>query len=140
MAEEKELMSRGELVHIASRAVGAIQLGYAALDITALPDRVYQLHYYASLASAHATRATYQLETLSCIQIAMLSARVLGFLILGVLFWRCGPWVERTVFGVIRGSKAAGEVGKTPERSHGVHELGRMAGQQLCCAKPHLTP
>jgi hypothetical protein len=89
-------MERVETIRVVSRAVAVIQFVSAFLDITYLPERFIWLIHHSSeingagLASgAHFWTMYYQVEVWSLI------VRISGLLLFGILFWNCGPWVER---------------------------------------------
>jgi hypothetical protein len=89
-------MTRRETVLIVSRAVAVIQFVSAFLDITYLPERFMTLVHRTGEVNAAGTPpgahywvVYYQVEVWSLI------VRIAGLLLMGILFWSCGPWVER---------------------------------------------
>ena len=89
-------MSRKEIVILVSRAFALIQLVTALLEITYLPGRFMSLiHHVREIDTVGPSRAGdywrmyYQLDIMSFM------IRIAGLLIIAILFWHCGPWVER---------------------------------------------
>jgi|SRR5215467_12340186 len=91
-------MSRKEVVLLVSRAVAAIQLITALIEMTYLPERLFSLHHFANLRSVLLSNLDVNYyATSDRIGVVSLIARIAGLLILTVVFWRCGPWVERAL-------------------------------------------
>jgi hypothetical protein len=89
-------MSRKEVVLLVSRALAAIQLISAFIEATTLPDRFVSLHHYSSLIDAGVgTQGAYYFKSYDEVSIAFNLARIAGLLIFALVFWNCGPWVER---------------------------------------------
>jgi hypothetical protein len=89
-------MSRKEAVLLVSRALAAIQLISAFLELTELPDRFLSLNHYTGLiAAGAATQGAYYFKSYDEIGIALNFARIGGLMVFAFIFWNCGPWAER---------------------------------------------
>src|ERR1700721_148360 len=89
-------MSRKEAVLLVSRALAAIQLISAFIEVTTLPDKYVSLHHYASLIDAGVgTQGVYYFKSYDEVGIAFNFARIAGLMVFALVFWNCGPWVER---------------------------------------------
>lgn len=91
------LMSRKEVVLLVSRAFAGIQLVTALIEATYLPERLFSLHHFANVRSVLTKLDVDYYATYDRIGVVWLIARIVGLLILAVVFWRCGSWVERVV-------------------------------------------
>ncbi len=92
-------MSRKEVVLLVSRAFAGIQLVTALIEATYLPERLFSLHHFGNVRSVLLTNldVNYYAKIADRIGVVSLIARIVGLLILTVVFWRCGPWVERVL-------------------------------------------
>jgi len=95
-------MSRKEAVLLVSRALAIIQLITALDELTYFPNRIIALLHHAQHDSVlppsnvHTYFSTY--FTLNDrVELAFLCVRTAAFLILAVVFWNCGPWIERVL-------------------------------------------
>jgi hypothetical protein len=91
-------MTRKEAVLLVSRALAVIEL-VAALDVTTfLPAHFMSfLHYVrASQVPGHTAQVDYLLGY-DEVDLMSLLVRIGGFLILAIILWKCGPWVERVL-------------------------------------------
>ena len=85
-------------VVLISRSLATIQIISAFLEISALPERLISLRHHTDQVSVLIPSAVgdlwrhyYQPSILSIL------ARVAGLLLLTVVFWNCGPWIERAL-------------------------------------------
>jgi hypothetical protein len=91
-------MSRKEVVLLVSRAFAGIQLVTALIEATYLPERLFSLHHFANVRSVLLTNLDVNYyASIDRIGVVSLIARIVGLLILTVVFWRCGHWVERVL-------------------------------------------
>jgi hypothetical protein len=91
-------MSRKEAVLLVSRALAVMQFAYAMIEITYLPIRVMSLAHHArrlSVLGESAYDAFWQSYYRT--DIAFLLLRVLFLLLVTVVLWNCGPWIERVL-------------------------------------------
>ena len=91
-------MTRKEAVVLVSRALSLLWGGCAVDDVTYLPERLHSFLHYANRdaelgfpGSDSYLAGSYRLE------VGMLFLRIAFYLTLAVVFWKCGPWVERTL-------------------------------------------
>jgi hypothetical protein len=89
-------MSRKEIVLLVSRALAIIQFVSAVLEITYLPERLVSFIHYVGRFDDLATTDGYW-GTYYRVQIGFLFMRIIIQLVLTVIFWNCGPWIERTL-------------------------------------------
>jgi hypothetical protein len=91
-------MTRSQAVVLVSRALSLLW-GASGLDlVTYLPERLFSFSHYANgVASVGGSMSNYYLPTLYRIEVALLFVRIAIYLTLAVVFWKCGPWVERTL-------------------------------------------
>ena len=89
-------MSRKETVLLVSRALAIIQFVAAMLEISYLPERFISLMHRAHSFSAQgdAESANYW-SSYDQVGVAFMCARIVGLLVLTVIFWNCAPWFER---------------------------------------------
>jgi hypothetical protein len=88
----KDDMSRKELVFIFSRAFALSLIGWALVDASYLPERLFSLAHQLDQGSVLARYnywASYYLVVTS-----FLVVRVLALLLVAGSFWRCGPRVQ----------------------------------------------
>jgi hypothetical protein len=92
-------MSRKEVVLLVSHALAVMQFSYAMIEITYLPVRFMSFFHHASRASVLDPPAAYDLfyRTYYGVDIAFFLVRIVFLLTLAVIFWNCGPWVERVL-------------------------------------------
>jgi hypothetical protein len=89
-------MTKREAVHLVSRLFALIQLVTAALEASYLPERLMSLHHYTNrIGNLGLPLPDSYLGSYYNITVALLIARIGGLLVLAVIFWNCGPWVER---------------------------------------------
>lgn len=85
-------MSRREIVLLVSRALALLFISSAFSEGTFLPERIFSLSHYSKQSSV--------LEGLNftsryyLILIAFLVLRILAYLVVAMLLWKCGPRVE----------------------------------------------
>jgi hypothetical protein len=89
-------MSRREIVVLVSRAFALIQVvsallyaAYLPMSFMSLIHHVREMNVVGPSPTGEFWKTYYQVEIMS------LTIRVAGLLILAILFWHCGPWVER---------------------------------------------
>jgi hypothetical protein len=96
-------MTQEEIVRLASRALACIQFISAADVASYLPTHFLWLHHYLQLQAASKTVSSidvpYEQLTIACS-----FGRVAFFLLLGYVFWSCGPRIARLL---VPGSKSA---------------------------------
>jgi hypothetical protein len=85
-------MSRRELVSLVSRAFALLLIVWAFVELTYLPDRLLGLIHHLNERSAVAPHDYWSSYYLMLTVFTIL--RMLVFLVVAVLFWRCGPRVE----------------------------------------------
>jgi hypothetical protein len=91
-------MDRKAAVLLVSRALSVIQGICALVETSYLPERLISFLHYAHQADSLNTsgQALYLLNSYRT-ETAFLFVRIGIYLILAVVFWNCGPWVERTL-------------------------------------------
>jgi hypothetical protein len=82
-------------VLLVSRALAIFQFVYALLEITYLPERLISLFGHASAAGSSGTDD--YLRTYDRVGVVFLLVRIAIQLALTVIFWNCGPWIERVL-------------------------------------------
>src|ERR1017187_6909965 len=89
-------MSRKDTVILISRALAIMHLIFAIIEITYLPVRYMSFFHHANRMSVLDT-PTYDAyyRTYYGVDIALLLVRVAIELTVALLFWKCGPWIER---------------------------------------------
>lgn len=85
-------MSQKEAVHIASRALAILCLVNAFYEAMFLPERLLSLLHYINVRSVLVTND--YLSTYYEVAAGLLLARVAVFLIVAVVFWKCGPMIQ----------------------------------------------
>lgn len=90
-------MQRREVILLVSRALALIQLITAFLDATYLPERFLSLIHHSRENATMSLPAGEYWQTYYQLEIVTLVVRVGALLMLSILFWNCGPWVERTL-------------------------------------------
>ncbi|MGD0628725.1 MAG: hypothetical protein ABR987_05205 [Terracidiphilus sp.] len=89
-------MSKKEAVLLVSRALAMIQIITAFIEAATLPDRLVSLHHYTDrISRSAATSQDFYFQSYDRVGIALLFARVAGLMLFALLFWNCGPLVER---------------------------------------------
>ncbi len=86
-------MTRDEAIMLVSRALAAIQLITALLDITYLPAYLLSWHHHAQFGSSSIPSDYY--TRLYTIELGALILRICGEFLLTLVLWNCGPWVVR---------------------------------------------
>jgi len=91
-------MQRKEGVRVVSRVLSIFFGVFGLYETTYLPERLFSyLHYTNEVRSAGVASAGLYLPTLYRITVGFLFVRIAVYLILAVIFWKCSPWVERTL-------------------------------------------
>ncbi len=92
-------MSRKEAVLLVSRALAILQLIFALMELTYLPVRFMSLHHHTTSRVSVLAPSGYDdfWNSYYCIDIAFLLTRVIIYLVLAFIFWKCGPWIERVL-------------------------------------------
>lgn len=91
-------MERKEAVHLVSRALSIICGVFAAEETTYLPERLLSyVHYTNQWRSVQSPQAAVFLPSLYRVEVGFLFLRIAIYLTLAVVFWKCTPWVERTL-------------------------------------------
>ena len=91
-------MERNESRRLASRALSIFFGVFGLYDTTYLPERLFSYpHYTNEVRSVGVASAALYLPTLYRITVAFLFLRIAIDLTLAVIFWKCGPWVQRTL-------------------------------------------
>jgi hypothetical protein len=89
-------MSRKDAVLLVSRALAIIQLVSAFIDITYLPTYIMDILRHSGHDSVLMTSHSDALWlSYYRVGIALLVLRIAALLLLAVVFWNCGPWIER---------------------------------------------
>jgi hypothetical protein len=89
---KKGMMSKKELVLVASRAIALYFVAWALSDITYLPEHLLALSHYRSLRSVLASSDYSANYYLLVTVFGML--RMFALFLAATFFWRCGPRVE----------------------------------------------
>ena len=88
-------MNRKAAVLLVSRALALIQGISALIETCYLPERLYAyLHYTHQVAQVSASAGSVYLPNIYRVEVAFLFVRILIYLVLAVVFWKCAPWVE----------------------------------------------
>ena len=88
-------MNRKASVLLVSRALALIQGICALIETRYLPERLYSyLHYTHQVALVSVSVGSIYLPNLYRVEVAFLFVRILIYLALAVVFWKCAPWVE----------------------------------------------
>ena len=96
---ESRPVSRREALRLVSRALSVICGVFALEDTTYLPERLLSyVHYTNQWRSAGAPGPSLYLPTLYRVEVGFLFVRIAIYLVLAVVFWKCTPWAERTLF------------------------------------------
>jgi len=91
-------MKRIEAVVLISRALSLLWGVSALYEATYLPERLFSyVHYHNRVTNAGLSPADFYLPELYRLAVALVFVRLVGYLLLACVFWRCGPWVERTL-------------------------------------------
>lgn len=91
-------MERKEAVRLVSRAL-SIFFGMCSAEATTyLPERLFSyVHYANQWRSVQGPGASVFLPSLYRVEIGFLFLRIVIYLALAVVFWKCTPWVEHTL-------------------------------------------
>ena len=88
-------MDRKAAVLLVCRALALIQGISALMETLYLPERLYSyLHYTHQVAQASNSVGSVYLPSLYRMEVAFLFVRILIYLVLAVVFWKCAPWLE----------------------------------------------
>jgi hypothetical protein len=88
-------MTRKEAVLLVSRALAIFQLICALMELTYLPVRFISLHHHTSRINVLGPSGYDDFwSSYYCVDIAFLLVRVIIYLVLALVFWKCGPLVE----------------------------------------------
>jgi hypothetical protein len=91
-------MNRKEAMRVVSRALSIVCGVFALEETTYLPERLLSyVHYTNEWRSAGTPSQIMYLPTLYRIEAGFLFVRIAIYLVLAVVFWKCTPWVERTL-------------------------------------------
>ena len=91
-------MERKEAVHLVSRAL-SIFFGVCSAEATTyLPERLFSyVHYTNQWRSVQGAGASVFLPSLYRAEIGVLFLRIVVYLALAVIFWKCSPWIQYTL-------------------------------------------
>jgi hypothetical protein len=94
--EKGKWMSRREAILLVSRALAVMQLIGVLFEVTYLPERFLSLQHHATGPSVLSV-SSYDVFWAGYYRVAIgaLLLRILIGLLLAVVFWNCGPWIER---------------------------------------------
>ena len=91
-------MERREVVRLVSRALSVFYAVFALYETTYLPERLFPyLHYTNEARLAGVPNPNMYLPTLYRLSVGFLFLRIAIYLTLAAVFWKCGPWVQRTL-------------------------------------------
>jgi hypothetical protein len=91
-------MERRDVVRLVSRALSVIYGVIALAETTYLPERLLSyVHYTNEWRSVRVTGGSIFLPSLYRVEVGLLLIRIAMYLTIAVVFWKCGPWVERTL-------------------------------------------
>lgn len=91
-------MQKREVVRLISRVLAVFYAVFALYETTYLPERMFSyLHYTNEWRSAASPSAIAYLPMLYRITVGFLFVRIAIYLTLAMIFWKCAPWVERTL-------------------------------------------
>jgi hypothetical protein len=89
-------MNGKQVVRIVSRALSILFGVTALIETTYLPERLYSYVFYANRAkSLGATVGDVHFYRTDRIEVGFLFLRIVIYLLLAMIFWKCAPWVER---------------------------------------------
>ncbi len=102
-------MSRREIVLLVSRAIALLQIIAALIDsFIYLPQQVFLLSQRMKLTNAFpGTHAV--LGPVAWVGIVSSLVHIVALLVVAVLFWRCGPMIERLFLPADSMDETAGE-------------------------------
>jgi hypothetical protein len=107
-------MNREEAILLVSRALSCMQGTTALLEVAYSPERFMTLHHYVQrlqMALTAGDTATVNLESYYVsgerVEIAFFFGRIAFLLLLGFLFWNCGPRIARFLLPERKGLPAA---------------------------------
>ena len=79
-----------------SRALAVIQFVTAILDASSLPDRLISLvHHTREIEGTAAQESLMYFIVYDRVSALSSIARITFLLVIGLIFWNCGPWVQR---------------------------------------------
>ena len=91
-------MERKDAVRLASRARSLLFGVFGLEDTTYLPERLLSYaHYTNEWRSAGGPGPASFLPSHYRVEVGFLFVRIAIYLTLAVIFWKCGPWVQRTL-------------------------------------------
>ena len=91
-------MSRKEAVLLVSRALAIIQFVTAMLEITYLPIRFMSLfHHVRGVSVLEVSASDAFWRDYYRVDITFFLLRRAALLLLAVVLWNCGPWMERVL-------------------------------------------
>jgi len=91
-------MRRKEIILLVSRVLSVFYFVWATYDTTYLPERLTSyLHYAGEARMAGKPISGSYLSSLYAVSVGMIFVRITIYVVLAVVFWKCGPWVERTL-------------------------------------------
>jgi hypothetical protein len=97
-------MRRIAAVVLVSRALSLLWGVSAVYEATFLPERLFSyVHYHNKVTEVGLSPVDFYLPQLYRLAVAFLFVRFVGYLLLAIIFWRCGPWVERTLLPQVEG-------------------------------------
>jgi hypothetical protein len=109
-------MTREDSVLLVSRALSLLWGATALVEATYLPERLFAFVHYANrVTEAGGVGADGYLPSLYRLEAGLLFGRVVIYLLLAFVFWRCGPWVVRTLLPVKPEPSAQAPSGGTGE-------------------------
>ena len=91
-------MKRIEAVVLVSRALSLLWGVSALYEATYLPERLFSyVHYHNKVTEVGLSPLDFYFTQLYRLAVAFLFVRFVCYLLLAIVFWKCGPWVERTL-------------------------------------------
>jgi len=86
-------MSRKELVPLFSRTFALLLISWMLAEVSYPPERLFSLSHHINERSVLTTHDYW--SSYYSIVTAFLAVRILALLFASVLFWKCGPRVQR---------------------------------------------
>ncbi|HVC47410.1 MAG TPA: hypothetical protein VND90_09205 [Terracidiphilus sp.] len=94
-------MSRREIVVLVSRALAIIQFVSALELLISVPERLPTLLRAASFSSElQSAGLLHDFQIAQYIDMSTMLVRIAVFLVIGIVLWNCGPWVESKLLPV----------------------------------------
>jgi hypothetical protein len=91
-------MDRKAAVLLVSRALALIQGICALIETSYLPERIHSfLHYAHAATEAGVPGSSLYLVNSYRVTVAFLFVRIVIYLVLAVVFWKCPSWVESSL-------------------------------------------